>query len=161
MDRAAAEEKNKVAAADASESKKRPGSSLIGEASDAKRPRLEQDASNPAASLASFDFTALPAALITELIVANLQAFTESHLATLVQVYKQSRGTVDTISASEPLSATAGDSTQDAKSTEPSQLKEEPIDPLQMDIDEEEIEYEPDRLNLEVGKKAIFYIRIH
>lgn len=26
-------------------------------------------------------------------------------------------------------------------------IKEEPIDPLQMDIDEDDIEYEPDRLN--------------
>jgi symplekin len=32
----------------------------------------------------------------------------------------------------------------------PPRVKDEPVDPLQMNIDEEEIEYEPDRLNLEV-----------
>lgn len=26
-------------------------------------------------------------------------------------------------------------------------IKEEPVDPLQMDMDEDDIEYEPDRLN--------------
>ena len=31
-------------------------------------------------------------------------------------------------------------------------VKEEPLDPLKMDIDDEEIEYEPDKLNLEVRK---------
>jgi symplekin len=156
MDRAASDEKNKVAT-DAPESKKRPGSLLNGEASDAKRPRLEQDASDPAASLASFDFTALPAALITELIVANLQAFTESQLAMLVQTYRQSRGISDAPSASVP----ASDSVQGTISAEPTQLKEEHIDPLKMDIDEEEIEYEPDRLNLEVRNEHAFNLDIH
>ena len=30
-------------------------------------------------------------------------------------------------------------------------IKDEPVDPLQMDIDEDELEYEPDRLNEEVS----------
>ncbi|EPQ56463.1 hypothetical protein GLOTRDRAFT_59735 [Gloeophyllum trabeum ATCC 11539] len=33
----------------------------------------------------------------------------------------------------------------------PPPVKEEPVDPLQMDIDEEEMEYEPDKLNLELS----------
>jgi hypothetical protein len=36
-----------------------------------------------------------------------------------------------------------------------SRVKEEPVDPLQMDMDDE-IEYEPDRLNLEVCPPRLF-----
>jgi symplekin len=154
MDRAAAEEKNRKSTAAVTESKKRPGSTLNDEASDAKRPRLEQDPlsrNTSTAFLASFDFTALPAPLVTELIVANLQAFTESQLIALVNAHRQSRGIGNVPSAAVPPSAPTISSTLAVtEPSAPSQVKEEPEDPLQMDIDEDELEYEPDRLNLEV-----------
>jgi symplekin len=33
----------------------------------------------------------------------------------------------------------------------PATVKAEPIDPLQMDIDEEELDYEPEKINLQVS----------
>lgn len=157
MDKAAAEEK-RLKAASGEGSRKRPSSSDE-QASESKRPKLEQDSvtsTSSASFLAAFDFTSLPSALITELIVANLEAFTEPALIGLVQAYRQSRG-VD-ISATPPPSAPLAPSapppgpepTHIAQSAAPPAVKDEPVDPLQMDIDEDEIEYEPDRLNLEV-----------
>lgn len=52
-----------------------------------------------------------------------------------------------------PTGPRAASERQTSKSTTPPvapPVKEEPVDPLQMVADEEELEYEPDRLNLEV-----------
>ncbi|KAL0953604.1 hypothetical protein HGRIS_004812 [Hohenbuehelia grisea] len=191
MDQAAAEEKRrKVALA---ESRKRPISASA-EQADAKRPKLEPEAgpssSTSAEFLSSFDFTTLPATLITDLIVANMAAFTEVQINDLVMAYRQTHlgptvaqqpvpaAPVDTRKSATPVSsgpavpvmkkapptapramtaASAATSTPVRAATPPPPppppppVKEEPVDPLQMDIDQEEIEYEPDRLNEELS----------
>jgi len=159
MDRAAAEEKRRKATAlAAGDSKKRPSSVSNEQASDPKRPKLEQDsAANSASFLAAFDFTSLPSYLITELIVANIEAFAEPALIALVQSYRQSRGAPPTISVPPTAPAPADENPVVlAPVATPPPVKEEPLDPLQMDIDEEELEYEPDRINLEVCFLLLF-----
>nr|GAT46745.1 predicted protein [Mycena chlorophos] len=141
MEEAAAEEKRrKQLGIGPSEPRKRPAPST-GEP-EAKRPKLETDASS---ALASFDFTQLPAPLITDLIVANLEAFSESAFAALVDAYKERRGIA-------PTAPTAPDK-QTSRTGTPSEtpapvvVKDEPVDPLKMEMDQDELEYEPDRLN--------------
>ncbi|TFK32777.1 Symplekin tight junction protein C terminal-domain-containing protein [Crucibulum laeve] len=190
MDKAAAEEKKRKATA--AENRKRPATTTAEQPSDTKRPKLESETTSstpaPAALLASFDFTSLPAPLITDLIVANLQAFSEPALLNLVQAYRQSRGLNASLAAAVPppqAAATSQPASTPApvlgpvpvrppagavppsgpkKSGAPSPsstpvpqpvhavpdieiVKDEPIDPLQMDIDQDELEYEPERLN--------------
>jgi len=158
MERASAEEKARKAAVAASATeatKKRPPSATAENPSDAKRIKVEADVSGnaSAAFLASFDFTMLPISLITDLIVANLQAFTEPALLELVQAYRQSRGLAPGPPASrlpqppEPMQEATPTPSPSAEHA----VKVEAVDPLQMDIDEEEMEYEPDRLNMEVS----------
>ncbi|KAI0050978.1 hypothetical protein FA95DRAFT_1555019 [Auriscalpium vulgare] len=190
LDRASAEEKARKAAE--AESRKRPPSAEFG--ANAKRIKLEPDAPPPSAILAAFDFTTLPAALVTELIVANLQAFSEEALQALVSAYRQTQGGVASSSkmgpgqppptvlaapspsaavkpsaaalekpsasstpvpaARAPPSAPAAERERERESAGagPSSVvvKDEPVDPLKMDIDEEEMEYEPDKLNMEL-----------
>jgi symplekin len=166
MDRAAAEEKRRKATAilAAADGKKRPSSASDEQASDPKRLKLEQDTSAASASfLAGFDFTSLPSYLITELIVANIEAFTEPALIALVQSYRQSRGVPSslpvptTVSAPESSAPGSTATASIATSTTPPLVKDEPVDPLQMDIDEEEIEYEPDRINLEASHRCFSF----
>jgi symplekin len=152
MDRAAAEDKIRKTAI--AESRKRPASASEDGPSDAKRPKLDPDpATNNTGSasfLAGFDFTSLPAPLITELIVANLQAFSESDLMALVQAHRQSRGIGNALaSTSSAIPPPQEPAPPISAPVAPSSVKSEPIDPLKMDIDEE-LEYEPDRINLEV-----------
>ena len=174
MEQAAIAEKQRKAAAAAEASRKRsPPIAPAQDAPDAKRPKLEHDTA-AASATAGFDFTSLPAALVTDLIVANIQAFSEATLIGLVQAYRHKR----TQSATTTAANVAGASAQappdtpgpvDDRRSEPPRrrsptppvpspepvptatpVKQEPVDPLKMDIDEEELEYEPDRLNLEV-----------
>jgi symplekin len=157
MERAAVEENNRRATLAAAAPDNRKRSSTEEESLDAKRQRLDQTGAAPSAGslLASFDFTSLPSALITELVVANLQAFTEPELIALVQAYRQSRG----ITATQPQVPAVSEppsQTESVPTPEPlAAVKEEPPNPLQMDIDEEELEYEPDRLNLEVSLQLL------
>ncbi|KAF7309707.1 LIM-domain-containing protein [Mycena indigotica] len=117
---------------------------------EAKRPKLDTDASS---TLASFDFTQLPAPLITELIVANLEAFSESAFKSLVDSYKESRGISSApLPPPPPLAAAASRNgtpvdTKSPPEASPPIIKEEPVDPLKMDMDQDELEFEPDRLN--------------
>lgn len=181
MEKAAAEEKKRRAAG-ISESRKRPPAPSEAP-TDSKRIKLE-NSSGGAAFLAGFDFTTLPAALITELIVANLEAFTESELVSLVQAYRELKGiSLPAPSKPEPTaSASSSSSTpvpaskpiptgprnaasaqppeplppsRSKSPTPPAEPKAEPVDPLQMDIDEEEIEFEPERLNEELAGEAL------
>lgn len=190
MEKAAQEEKQRKAEA----SRKRPPSAVPSQdGPDSKRAKLE-DAAISAAFLAGFDFTKLPAALVTDLIVANLQAFAEETLDGLVQSYRQGRGAslseatpgpsaptalipstkaepavaassvpVDPVAPPERIPsglatpvpeytrrASRSPSRSKTPPTPPPVKEEDPVDPLQMDIDEEELEYEPDKLNLEV-----------
>jgi len=178
MEKAAAEEKARKSNAFAApaDSRKRPlPTPAVGEPTDAKRPKLEPSAAiNSSASfLATFDFTTLPANLITELIVANLEAFAEPALISLVQAFRESRGlgasptTVALVpTAPKAIPPRIERDLRDrertptpqgrqatpvpAPGTPPPLVKDEPVDPLQMDIDQDELEYEPDRLNQEV-----------
>ncbi|KAF8631924.1 hypothetical protein AX15_002177 [Amanita polypyramis BW_CC] len=176
MEKAAAEEKKRKAAALTAvvDSRKRPSSAPSEQPVDAKRPKLEQEAPSTTASfLASFDFTTLPATLISDLIVANLEAFPEPALIGLVQAFRQSRGlgsATPLTSTPTPVSSIASLSTippiapkksieKQRRETEgtpvpgtpPPTVKYEPVDPLQMDIDQDELEFEPDKLNAELG----------
>lgn len=201
MERATAEERARKAAAAFSDSRKRPPSSTLPTdpaALDAnKRVKLDHadpSASLPASILSAFDFTTLPAPLITELIVANLQAIDEPTLIRLVQNYRQSipvaaassqpAGAVPmaapvAVAAGAPGSSEiavtpqAGPSTSESPAAGPSagpsvpsesqppetalgsgaaaEVKEEPVDPLQMDIDQDELDFDSERLNRELA----------
>jgi symplekin len=181
MEKAATDEKARKASASTAigDNRKRPISAPApGEPPETKRPKLESNAaaSTSAAFLATFDFTTLPANLITELIVANLEAFTEPALITLVQTFRESRGLAapsvaapgptapkaipphiekDLRNGERPLTPQGRQVTPVALSTPPSKVKDEPVDPLQMDIDQDELEYEPDKLNQEVRKNYV------
>lgn len=180
MEKAAADEKvRKVNALVAqSDSRKRPLSPPIPpEPTDVKRPKLDSNptAGTSASFLATFDFTTLPANLITDLIVANLEAFTESTLIGLVRAFRESRGlgtsVVPVIPAPKAIPPCVEKDLQNgertptpqgrqvtpvpAPGTPPSKVKDEPVDPLQMDIDQDELEYEPDRLNQEVRMMSV------
>ena len=177
MDKASADEKKRKAAS--LESRKRPASASNEPTDNNKRIKLEtevapQPTPNPSAAfLSAFDFTSLPAALITNLIVANLEAFTEPQLIALVNTYRQSHGlnslqpptapSVSTPPTTTPAIPTGPRNrvysvekslTPTPQTQPPPVIKDEPVDPLQMDIDEE-LEYEPEKLNEEVTKNAL------
>lgn len=172
METAAAEEKKRKAAVAAGiiEPKKRPTTEA--DRADVKRVKLEPTSTAeppPNSSVYSFDFSTLPAPLITDLIVANLEAFTEPTLIALIQAYRQRTGAGPS-SAVAPAPAAASVSVpapvttveeiarpQSPSPTAAPPVKEEPVDPLQMDIDQDELEYEPDRLNEEVNSIFTLY----
>ncbi|KAI0091687.1 Symplekin tight junction protein C terminal-domain-containing protein [Irpex rosettiformis] len=195
MEKAAQEEKQRRA-----ESRKRPPSVAAQDGPDAKRAKLEDvNASNSTAFLAAFDFTKLPTALVTDLIVANIQSFSVEELTELVRAYREGKtaSQPDTVPLSVPpipptnsvvqasvaaVAATNGKrqdpnalaeqvtpetftpepvivrshspSRSRTPQTPPPVKEEEPQDPLQMDIDEEELEYEPDKLNMKLSGVA-------
>ncbi|KAH6916084.1 Symplekin tight junction protein C terminal-domain-containing protein [Coprinopsis sp. MPI-PUGE-AT-0042] len=186
MERAAFEEKKRRAAiaSGAADTRKRPPTTPS-EPTEAKRPKLENDSAAPSAPsaasiLSTFDFTSLPPALITELIVANLDALSEAALTALVQAYRQTlppppppanvpSTSIPAPSASIPRPTgppsnvpnqrrspeperTSTPTQQPLSSTmPPPEVKEEPVDPLKMAIDDEEIEFEPDKINDELS----------
>ncbi|KAF8273075.1 Symplekin tight junction protein C terminal-domain-containing protein [Lactarius quietus] len=190
MEQAVADERTrKAAAAQAqADARKRPLAPATSGEEDSKRPRVEADPNADAtALLTAFDFTTLPVALITELIVANLQAFSDEVFQERVYAYRHP-APASSIAAPAPVSAATapvsaavlensvtsesttrartpptmpaadrareralaqGSSAQLDEPSSSSRVKEEPMDPLQMDMDED-IEYEPDSLNLEL-----------
>ncbi|KAG7444313.1 uncharacterized protein BT62DRAFT_970937 [Guyanagaster necrorhizus] len=175
MERALIEEKKRKATqASIIDLKKRPLPDSEGP-TDPKRVKLDSECGPSSSStnvLSSFDFTTLPATLITDLIVANIEAFTESSLIGLVHAYRQRRGLPGPQTSEPPASHTMAPSNvlqsnrpdegrRSPVSQPPPELQkpppvarvkdEEPVDPLQMDIDQDEIEYEPDRLNEELS----------
>ncbi|KIK60366.1 hypothetical protein GYMLUDRAFT_43667 [Collybiopsis luxurians FD-317 M1] len=173
MEAAASEEKKRKAAIAAGVSEPKKRSSTETDRTDIKRVKLENGVAeatppppDPSLSLlASFDFSTLPATLITDLIVANLEAFTEPTLIALVHAYRQRMGlaTASTSVAppapAAPPSAPAVDNRRNAaeaipRPPTPPPVPQEPVDPLQMDIDQDELEYEPDRLNEELSGLA-------
>jgi symplekin len=184
MEQAAADERTRrvMATQAQADARKRPPSTIVQAEEEVKRQKVEGDPNGDAtALLAAFDFTTLPVALIAELIVANLQAFSEETFQSRINAYRRpasvsvaapapvpaaaapvSTSVLETAAASEnavpvklPPTMPAADRAREralAQVDEPTSssiVKEEPVDPLQMDMDEE-IEYEPDRLNLEV-----------
>ena len=88
MAQAVTNEKNRKAAAAAEASRKRSISALSEEATEAKRQKMDNGASTAsvASVLANFDFSILPHTLVTELIIANLQALTEQSLTAAINV---------------------------------------------------------------------------
>jgi len=156
------------------EGRKRAASAPAGEPSDAKRPKIDSESTlDITSTLAAFDFTSLPPSLITDLIIANLEAFTESALESLVQQYRRNYGTSKISSQPSPPTpptspsalpskvptgprslmvqqAADRSSTPPAQTTPPVVKVEEPVDPLQMDIDQDELEFEPETLNAQV-----------
>ncbi|EAU90241.2 cleavage/polyadenylation specificity factor [Coprinopsis cinerea okayama7 len=185
MERAAIEEKKRKAAG-LPDNRKRPPSAPSEQPSEAKRIKLENEApppNNAAALLAGFDFTSLPAALITELIVANLDAFSDAALTALVHKYRQTLVGAAPAAAPQPAptpvppvakptpppnapsgprkdrrsplpEGTPVPSGQPPQAAAAEEIKEEPVDPLQMAIDDEEIEFEPEKLNNELSTRA-------
>jgi len=196
MEQAVADERTRkaIAAQAQADARKRPLATATSSEEEAKRQRVEADSNGDAtALLAAFDFTTLPVALITELIVANLQAFSDETFQAHVNAYR--RPAPASIAAPAPVSAAAapvsaavlensvtsestpsartpptmpaadrareralaqGSSAQLDEPSSSSRVKEEPMDPLQMDMDED-IEYEPDSLNLEVRPRLSAY----
>ncbi|KAI0372816.1 hypothetical protein BV20DRAFT_1034476 [Pilatotrama ljubarskyi] len=199
MERAAAEEKARKAAAAEASRKRSSTATPVTDAPDSKRPKLEHEPTPAAAGGPAFDFSSLPATLVTDMIVANLQAFTENALIGLVQAHRHKKATAaganaavaaaPSVSATPPPSIPTGPRASSAAaqatatpppiptgpraSIPPSEpradrklksatppprapvvVKEEPVDPLKMDIDDEEMEYEPDKLNLEMSGDA-------
>ncbi|PCH44216.1 hypothetical protein WOLCODRAFT_138834 [Wolfiporia cocos MD-104 SS10] len=177
MDQAAAAEKRRKAAGETSKKRSPSGTPAL-DGPDAKRPKTEPVAgpsTASAATFAGFDFTTLPTALVTDLIVANLQAFTENSLIGLVQAYRHNRvagnsaapasstASAAAVSAPTPVPAAISGILEPQAPSAPSRpttpslsaaaplIKDEPVDPLKMDIDEEEIEFEPERLNMELS----------
>lgn len=174
MERAVIEEKKRKASqASGIDAKKRPLPDSEG-LTDPKRVKLDSEPGPSSSStnvLSTFDFTTLPATLITDLIVANIEAFTETTLINLVNDYRQRRGLPGpqapeppTLRPIPPSSLSQSNGPEEGRRSPPYQSvpelqipppvprvkDEEPVDPLQMDIDQDEIEYEPDRLNEEV-----------
>lgn len=166
MEKAAADEKaRKFALLESSRKRQQHPTTPSEEPSEPKRPKLEHENDATTSFLATVDFTQLPVSLITDLIVANLQAFTEPALLALIQAYRQNQ------LVSTSLTAVASPSTEIKAPTpialpvklpnidhEPTPEVEappikEPVDPLKMDIDEVDLEYEPDRLNQEVSPR--------
>ena len=166
MEKAATDEKaRKFALLESNRKRQQHPTTPSEDASDPKRPKLEHENDPTTSFLATVDFTQLPVSLITDLIVANLQAFTEPALLALIQAYRQNQV------ASAPVTAAVGPSTEIKAPTpialpvklpdidhEPTPEVEalpikEPVDPLKMDIDEVDLEYEPDRLNQEVSPR--------
>ena len=187
MEHAASEEKaRKTAALEASRKRSSTNTPVV-DAPDSKRVKLEHDTA--AATSPGFDFSSLPANLVTDLIVANLQAFTENALIGMVHAYRHKKtapaaatpdipglsptppptGPTRSVAESEPVMATPPPAASRAPPSEPRAdrdrkprsatppipasgaiKQEEPVDPLKMDIDDEEMEYEPERLNMEV-----------
>ncbi|KIP10039.1 hypothetical protein PHLGIDRAFT_28714 [Phlebiopsis gigantea 11061_1 CR5-6] len=187
IDKAVLEEKQRKM-----ERKRPPSVGSITDAPEAKRVKLEPQSSESAAFLASFDFTTLPASLVTDLIVANLAAYSEATFEEMIAAYRQGRpaaGVAANESTPRPASGHSAPSTsvqfappdapaamrtrppsssvtpapvedrdlsaprsmsQSPPGTPPLKAEDEPVDPLKMDIDEEEIEYEPEKLNLEI-----------
>ncbi|KAF9072274.1 Symplekin tight junction protein C terminal-domain-containing protein [Rhodocollybia butyracea] len=192
MESAASEEKKRraaIAAGVTPEPKKRPPTAEGLDRPDIKRVKLEEpepyphphpQQPNPSVSLlASFDFSTLPATLITDLIVANIEAFTEPALMALVHAYRQSNPPTTSSLGFAPHPPVPGPSSlslaptptgesqknrrqPDNRPHSPTPIPQiqppapipvplEPVDPLQMDIDQDELEYEPDRLNEELS----------
>ncbi|CDO73286.1 hypothetical protein BN946_scf185008.g48 [Trametes cinnabarina] len=196
MEQAAIQEKARKAAAAEEASRKRSATATpVTDLPDSKRPKLEHEPTPPTGTAAAFDFSSLPATLVTDLIVANLQAFTEPALLGLVQAYRHKKAAaaaapavipaVPGISTTSPSTAPTAPArasvipqptpppppTAPRAARPPSEpradrrpkpatpppapaapiVKEEPVDPLKMDIDDEEVEYEPDKLNLEMS----------
>ncbi|KAH9965034.1 Symplekin tight junction protein C terminal-domain-containing protein [Lactifluus volemus] len=161
MEQAATEERTRKAMATQAQvdSRKRPSSAVGPGEEDAKRQKVDEDPNADAtALLATFDFTTLPVALITELVVANLQVFSEEAFQARINAYRHPPPTTVAAPApvpavATPVSPAALENAVAADNAAPVKLP--PTMPAadrareRMDMDED-IEFEPDQLNLEL-----------
>lgn len=147
-----------------------------------KRPRtdngsLESSAATAQSLLASFDFTTLPLDLVKELVIANLIAIDQVKLSAAVTVsrphftpiarltfppkaYRERSNMTAPTTAVVPQPAAAPAPPPPSRlnnSTALPVVKEEPLDPLKMELDEDEIEYEPDKLNSNLEVSRLLY----
>ncbi|KDQ18951.1 hypothetical protein BOTBODRAFT_28429 [Botryobasidium botryosum FD-172 SS1] len=112
----------------------------------------------PQELLATFDFGALPQNLLIDLIIANLQTVSDEILGNAIQAYRQLHGamlapvpapTAASVPPAVPASASASTQHVEPDATPDVTIKEEAIDPLKVDIDDDEMEYEPDSFNID------------
>ncbi|KAG9104316.1 hypothetical protein FRC06_003605 [Ceratobasidium sp. 370] len=148
-------------------------------AESAKRTRLETpvaptppsvpvDVPTPAPAFANFDFSTLPLALVVDILIANMQALSDERLATAISGRRaylsmsavatpthQQSSTMDAPPLVAPAPQAPGPSPAQLESQTQSEpeptVKEEPLDPLKMDIDDDDLEYEPDKLNVKAA----------
>ncbi|KAG9035999.1 hypothetical protein FRB95_009999 [Tulasnella sp. JGI-2019a] len=95
--------------------------------------------------LASFDFTTLPLGLVTDLVIANLLAIDQANLNAAVTAYRQNHSSAVATTTTDPSSSVQ--STSVLRTVPPIKVREEILDPLKVELDEDEIEYEPEKLN--------------
>ncbi|KIJ55664.1 hypothetical protein M422DRAFT_63678 [Sphaerobolus stellatus SS14] len=130
---------------------------------DAKRVKLEHStaaANGPdalAGYLANFDFTTLPMGLVADIVIANLQMVSEQTLHNAIDVFRLSNAppapavhppvpTPVSAPVVVPAAVPAVEAPVTPIEAPAPVIKEEPVDPLQMVMDDD-LEYEPDRLN--------------
>ncbi|KAG8920094.1 hypothetical protein FRC01_000934 [Tulasnella sp. 417] len=148
MDVAAREE----AARRAEASRKRVLQEPVPEPSDFKRLRV-QDGVAPAQAgnqaslsiLQTFDFTTLPQALVVDLVIANLIAVSPAKLNTVVANFRANNPPPPTLPSSTAPTVEDLSSSNMVPKAEPV-----PLDPLKMELDEDDLEYEPDKLNTDL-----------
>ncbi|KAG9093472.1 hypothetical protein FS749_014324, partial [Ceratobasidium sp. UAMH 11750] len=131
-------------------------------------PGVSVDVPTPAPAFANFDFSTLPLPLVVDILIANLQALSDERLATAISGRRAylSRSAAATPTPQQPATTDALPlvaPTPPAPKPSPAQLesqtqpepepaiKEEPLDPLKMDIDDDDLEYEPDKLNVKAA----------
>ncbi|KZT34250.1 hypothetical protein SISSUDRAFT_1065486 [Sistotremastrum suecicum HHB10207 ss-3] len=139
LEQLAQDERNRRA--EASRKRSLPASEETG--SDPKRPKMEnQPEAGPsiASVLSSFDFRTLPAALIIELIIANLTALSATTLQTAVANHRQ---TIRSQAPADPSQLPNGEAAVPVA---------EPVDPLKMEIDDE-LDYKLDRLDSQLEEQ--------
>ncbi|KAF8329522.1 Symplekin tight junction protein C terminal-domain-containing protein [Cantharellus anzutake] len=129
-----AEHARRTAAAEAERERMKRAASTPLASSDPKRAKLEPsdpDTSSAVSALANFNFQDLSAELVTDLIVANLQHFSVHDINTAIDNLRTLKA-----ESSRTATATPEPSTQEA--------------PQKPDLDDEEMEYEPEKLNREL-----------
>ncbi|KIO25859.1 hypothetical protein M407DRAFT_24815 [Tulasnella calospora MUT 4182] len=153
MDVAAREEVARRAEA----SRKRALPEPVPEPSEFKRLRVEDGVAPPAQAgnqaslsiLQTFDFTTLSQALVVDLVIANLIAVSPAKLNTVVANFRVNN-------PPPTLPPSTGPPTQHAEDPSSSKIlaKAEPVplDPLKMELDEDDLEYEPDKLNTDLER---------
>ncbi|KAH7335182.1 Symplekin tight junction protein C terminal-domain-containing protein [Rhizoctonia solani] len=119
-------------------------------------------------TFANFDFSTLPLPLVVDILIANLNVLSDERLANAIAARRTFLGTSATLAAPVvqadgpplvaptpqlPVSASQLESQSQAQTPVPQPepepiVKEEPLDPLKMDIDDDDLEYEPDKLNV-------------
>ncbi|CAE6464998.1 unnamed protein product, partial [Rhizoctonia solani] len=122
----------------------------------------------PTSTFANFDFSSLPLPLVVDILIANLSVLSDERLAGAIASRRAVLGSTGPVVPAAPVvqadvpllvaptpqlpvsaSQLESQSQAQAQPAEPEPaVKEEPLDPLKMDIDDDDLEYEPDKLNV-------------